>query len=460
MPATIIPLKKAADESSSPPVTEQSKLKPREQTKVLLETALATGIRGALRDAVKTALDIATAPVKRDLTDLQYEALAPGQKLLDPNRPGFLARATRRGVRFIYRYAHPETGRQTEFGLGYLGDITLADARQLWQELRAQRMAGKVPSVVEDTASRDIPSLAKLCQLYLDEYASQVKRSWRDDERLLKRHVIPAYGDWPADAFTTDEARRLFRSLDGTPRERDKVRACLSTLFNVAVGRTKKLTVDETWLPSNFVNPITNAATAKHNADVNFPALAEARAYYQALVGADCPIKQDYADVLLLQLLTSSRIREVTDMEWAEVDRDAGRWVLPAARSKNGREHVVLLSKPALELLKRRHEWKAPRDTFVFPSALNPQTQPLRADLVSSALAKNRETLGVGPRFTSHNVRHLFSTWAGERQTPVDLVNRCTAHVVAAGINKHYNAAKLDVPAKALWAEWASWLDG
>jgi integrase len=147
-------------------------------------------------------------------------------------------------------------------------------------------------------------------------------------------------------------------------------------------------------------------------------------------------------------------------MEWAEVDLAAGRWTLPAARSKNGREHVVLLSAPALELLERRREWRAPKDIYVFPSALAPQTQPLRSDLVSNTLAKHREALGVGPRFTSHNVRHLFSTWAGEQQVAVDIVNRCTAHVVATGVNRHYNAAKLDVPARQLWADWARWLQG
>lgn len=153
MPADIIPLKKAADETPAAP-----KLKPRDQTKILLETALATGIRGALRNAVTAALDIAVAPVKRDLTDIQYESLKPGSKLVDPHRPGFLARATRRGTRFIYRFAHPETGKQTEAAIGYLGDITLADARQVWETLRAQRMAGKVPSLLVEDA-KDCPPL-------------------------------------------------------------------------------------------------------------------------------------------------------------------------------------------------------------------------------------------------------------------------------------------------------------
>jgi integrase len=318
-------------------------------------------------------------------------------------------------------------------------------------------MDGKVPTLVEEEPSTtDMPSVGKLCRRYLDEYASQVKRSWKDDEWLLSRYILPDFADMPADAFTTDVARKLFQSLDGVPRNRDKLRACLSTMFNVAVGKTKKLTIAEPWLPTSFVNPITNAATATHNADVNFPPLEEGRSYYRALVSNSAALKEDYRDVLLLQLLCASRIREVAEMAWSEVDLAAGRWTLPAARSKNGREHVVLLSAPALELLERRREWTA--GPFVFPSSRNPRTQPLRSDLVSNVLAEHRQALGVGLRFTSHNVRHLFSTWAGEKRKPVEVVNRCTAHVVASGINRHYNAAKLDVPAKQLWADWARWL--
>ena len=458
MPAVIIPLPKGSDESA----LGQPKLKPREQTKVLLEEALATGIRGALRDAVKAALDIAVAPVKRDLTELQYDTLKPGGKLVDPTRPGFLARATRRGTRFIYRFAHPETGKQTEHALGYLGDITLAEARQTWEQLRAQRMAGKVPALVEDDEAprKDVPTLEKLCRLYLDEYASQVKRSWKDDERLLNRHIVPVYGDWPADRFDADEAQRLLDSLDGTPRERDKLKAALSVMFNLGLkGGNKKKRLAERWLPADMTNPMARTVTTEHKAVIHKPELSEARAYFHALNSNSAGLRQDHRDALLLQLLTASRIGEIVGMRWGELSIEQGKFTLPAARSKNKEEHVVFFSAPALELLERRKEWAAPKDVFVFPAVMAPQTNHLRPDLVSNALAKHRHQLGVGEKFTSHGARHMFATWAGEQNVPVKTVDRCMAHSLADGINAVYNAAKLNGQAKALWARWADWLN-
>lgn len=146
MSARIVPLHTAK--------AEPNKRRPRDEARELLEQALDTGVRGTLRDAIRAALDVATAPVKRELTDLNYEALKPGQRLLDPLRPGLLARCTRAGVKLLYRFEHPESGKQTELLLGALGDVSLAQARASWKELRAMRMAGKVPTLTME-ASRD-----------------------------------------------------------------------------------------------------------------------------------------------------------------------------------------------------------------------------------------------------------------------------------------------------------------
>jgi integrase len=40
-------------------------------------------------------------------------------------------------------------------------------------------------------------------------------------------------------------------------------------------------------------------------------------------------------------------------MEWTEVDWDAERWTIPAAKMKAGWEHVVPLSRQAITILRR-----------------------------------------------------------------------------------------------------------
>jgi integrase len=60
----------------------------------------------------------------------------------------------------------------------------------------------------------------------------------------------------------------------------------------------------------------------------------------------------DYGRILRLLILLGSRRSEIGDMKWEEIDRAAGIWTLPAARSKNHRPHTLPLPPPALEIIK------------------------------------------------------------------------------------------------------------
>ncbi|WP_247990248.1 hypothetical protein [Bradyrhizobium sp. 186] len=50
-------------------------------------------------------------------------------------------------------------------------------------------------------------------------------------------------------------------------------------------------------------------------------------------------------DALRVDALTIPRPGMINDMEWAEVDWDAKRWTIPAAKMKTGWDHVVPLSR-------------------------------------------------------------------------------------------------------------------
>ncbi|HEB96733.1 MAG TPA: site-specific integrase [Sedimenticola thiotaurini] len=438
-----------------------SRRKPRDEATKLLEQALATGVRGELRSAIQAALHIATAPKARQLTDLEYEALKPGQQLVDPHRPGFLARATRQGVRLMYRCNHPATGKRMEVFIGYLGDITLADARQAWEAMRAARLRGEEPRPPADDAPTEstTPTMGQLMDFYMEHYAEKVKRSWRTDARLLDKHIRPRWKDTPASEFTTSCVVGLLNSLASTPREAEKLRAVLLTLFNVCAGRTRKVAIEPV-LPPDFINPVTAAQVLQHRPREVVPlTLKQVRGYAHGLLDPAVGMRQDIAAALLLQLLTSSRIGEVTAMAWTEVDLEEGTWLLPAERSKNGRSHLVLLSPQALSILQHRRRQTAQEDCFVFP-AQRDRRRPIRADLAAQHLKQHREALGLPADFTSHQVRHAFASWAAEHGHPVEIVDRCQAHVVATGINRVYNRSKHNKAAAALWQAWADALLG
>src|SRR5262249_34641867 len=50
-------------------------------------------------------------------------------------------------------------------------------------------------------------------------------------------------------------------------------------------------------------------------------------------------------------ILTGQRRNELAGMTWAEIDVDSAQWIIPGARTKNGKEHFVPLSEPMRSLL-------------------------------------------------------------------------------------------------------------
>jgi integrase len=57
-----------------------------------------------------------------------------------------------------------------------------------------------------------------------------------------------------------------------------------------------------------------------------------------------------YGQVIKLLILTGARRAEVGGMRWSELKH--GAWTIPAERSKNGRQHVLPLMPPALDIIK------------------------------------------------------------------------------------------------------------
>ena len=61
-----------------------------------------------------------------------------------------------------------------------------------------------------------------------------------------------------------------------------------------------------------------------------------------------------YGDIVKLLVLTAARREEIGALRWSEVDFDRGLITLPPERTKNHREHEIMLSAPATAILRAR----------------------------------------------------------------------------------------------------------
>jgi integrase len=437
-------------------------VRPKAAARGLIEAALALEPRGELLNALREALKVATDKRITDLTDADYRALRPGGKLVDRDRPGLMMRHGKRlGRVWIFRFGHPDTFKQVEQQFARYPATGLADARTIWRALRDQRNAGNVPMVPGETqinnkTNTGIKTMSDLCRKFITDYGKKVKRSWAEDEALLTKHVIPHYGGLPIEAFDYKVVAAILASEhERAPRTAEKLRAVISTMFNVARGRTRKIsTLKGPWIAPDHPNPAEVVTLPERHAENHKPSREEMVRFTRGLDSMGIA-----GDVLRLQAQTAARIAEVAGVPWAEVDLVDGVWHLPKERAKNATDHKVMLSVQSLGWLKARRV-ADPEGQWVFPSPKG-SDKPIRSDVVQKTLKRRRPILQLPDAFTSHSLRHAVVTWLAEQGAPIEIRNRLTNHLPGdkgSQSDRNYNAAKLNAPARGWLQRWVDHL--
>ena len=125
-------------------------------------------------------------------------------------------------------------------------------------------------------------------------------------------------------------------------------------------------------------------------------------------------------------ILTGQRRGEVAGIEWPEVDMNTCRWEIPGAKSKNGRAHIVHLSKPAMQVIDTLPRFL--EATFLFTT-----TGTTAISGFSKAKRQIDKVSGVSS-WTLHDLRRSFATHATERlgadpQVVDRILNHVSGHV-------------------------------
>lgn len=417
----------------------------RENAKDLIEQALATDVRGDTREYLTKALRSLTGTTAA-MTKLHYDNLAVGAKAHDPDRPGLVMRYGKRtGKVWLYRHTDSQSGKKVEKQFGTYPALSLAEARVKWSELREGVQSGVTPAPAPASLT-----MGELVQKYLDEYARPTKRSWRMDETYLSKQILQHYADLPATEFTPEHVRRILAPIaEKTPREAEKVRATISGMFNVATRGSKKIgnLSGSTWLPPTTMNPATSVLLPERQTRNHTPTTAELRTLWQALAA-----EGDLGQAIRLQALTCARVTEVTSLPWAEIDLQAGTWMLPAERSKNGHAHLVMLPDAAIEILESRKR----AGDFVFPGGRG--AEHINRNAVGRVFQRIRKEHGLPELFTSHSLRHACLTWLAENQSGKEIRDRISNHVENTSSDSIYNAASLNKPAREWLQRWSEYL--
>jgi len=183
-------------------------------------------------------------------------------------------------------------------------------------------------------------TFADLAEQYIAREVPRLKRG-RDVESVIRRQLIPEWGDRPITELRKRDAIRLTDGLmdQGHQAAALKLHEVVKRLFRWAAQR------DEI-----EVSPFADLPPpAEKEPRQRTLAHAELRTLWAACEREGYP----WGELLRFLLLTGARRSEAAEARWAELD-SAGAptvWTIPAERSKNGKPHRVPLSQPARELL-------------------------------------------------------------------------------------------------------------
>ena len=350
------------------------------------------------------------------LTDRFIEALRPKAaryEVWDESRKGFGVRVTPRAVKsFVWVYHF--NGRPRRLTFGTYPRISLADAGVKLAAAKNLLAKGIDPgsrAVAEHEADRHAETVAELVAAYLERYARPRKRSAFEDERMLRKDVLPRWGRRKAKDITRRDVVRLLNEIvdRGAPIQANRTLTILRRMFKFAVGQAilDKSPCDQVEAPSSE-NERNRALSDE-----------EIRLFWRALDTAS--MEPNARRILRLMLVTGQRKGEVLGIHTREIDHVKALWALPVERAKNGREHLIPLSASALQILT---EMPPNEVGYLFPSGIT--GRPYRGQSIDHVVRymfrprQKRASPGNRPAspplagamepFTPHDLRRTVAT--------------------------------------------------
>jgi integrase len=380
--------------------------------------------------------------MRKPLTDVfvrSVETPANGRlEITDLRCNGLTLRVTKGWVKsWSFRFRDPKSRKLARATIGAYPTVSLQMARERALDLSRQ-VAGGINPVEEKRKARDeapTRTFEALAARYMTEHARRHKRTAEADQRNLNVHILPNWRGRPFSAIGRKDVIALCEGIvaKGSPIQANRVQALLSKMFSFALD-AELVTAN----PCARLKKRSKETTATRVLSDDELVLLWRR------VG-DPPNSKRMGQGLRLIMLTGVRVTELAGAEIKEFDRldDAknARWMIPAARSKNGRAHVVPLSGLALsivvDLLKRatalEGEHSPPRFVFVSP---NDPRKPIDGHAFSVAMIRFGNALSVAADAKDYGFDEVqaITTWTSDRPSAHDLRRTLATRLAGSGI--------------------------
>ena len=335
-------------------------------------------------------------------------------------------------------------GRRTELGLGGFPLVSLKEAREkAFANRKLARDGGDL--LAEKRRAESMPTFAEAAR----QVWNQLRPGWRSPQhaqlwlKSLERYAIPRIGKMPISEVTSADVIGILAPIwhDVPPTAR-KLRQRIRAVMEWAVAMD--LRPDN---PCDRIGPVlgTQGGRVRHMRALPHREVASAIETVRASNAR--PVVKLAFEFLVL---TAVRSGEVRGAAWAEIERDAGVWTIPALRTKGNREHRVPLCGRALQILEEAR-MLGRGSPLVFPGV---RGKPFASTALSELLGELK--IAAVP----HGFRSSFRDWAAEETDhPREVAEAALAHKVRNQIEAAYRRTDLFERRRRLMEEWAWYLD-
>jgi len=389
---------------------------------------------------------------KKKLTDRALKLLKPRSErfeVWDSSTSGFGVRVSPAGRKsFIYLYRFEGLARRMTIGV--YPRMSLATARTRHAEARELlEEKGRDPGselVKGKRARREAPSVNDLADEYIEKWAKPRKRSWKEDQRILKLDVRPVIGrKKAADVKRRDIIEILDTVVDrGAPIAANRTLAVMRKMFRFGISQDL--------IQNNPCEAVQAPAEEKQRDRVL--TTAEIKSLWVSLGNEKLSMSEPIRLGLKLMLVTAQRRSEVITARWTDIDLSSGWWTIPETIAKNKLPHRVALSPLALKLLKSAKEAVGKSD-FVFPNA--PREAPIRSDAVTKAVRRDEKKLKIA-HFTPHDLRRTAASSIASMGVPRVTIGKILNHVES-GVTATYDRHTYDQEKRKALNAWARKLE-
>ena len=387
------------------------------------------------------------------LTDVKIRNAKPAdkpQRLWDGG--GLYLEVSPAGGR-LWRLKYRFQGKEKVLALGKWDAVSLREARERRDDRKkalargidtaAQRRAAK-----REAAGRAANSFEAVAREWYEKQAKVwVTHHAADVLRRLEANLFPELGDSPIAEITAPSLLATVGKIEkrGAHDLAHRVLQVASQVFRygVATGRCDRD-------PAPDLRGALTPHKAKNQAAVRLddvPALLRAIGDYDKIGDRQTGL------ALRLLALTFVRTGELIGAQWDEVDLDGAAWIVPAERMKMRTEHVVPLSRQALDVLGELKSL-AGASRYVLPGR-NPD-KPISNNTMLFALYR----LGYKRQMTGHGFRSIASTLLNESgKFRPDVIERQLAHCERNAVRGAYNRAVHLPERRAMMQAYADMLD-